>query len=120
MTDFKIYAKNILNNASTLADSLLNHGIKLITGGTENHLIVIDTISSFGINGVNAQNLLDEVHITTNKQVIPDDPLSPSEASGIRIGTPAATTRGFNTKDMMLIGNWIAQILQNPKDAAIH
>ena len=86
--EYKEYCRQVLDNAQVLAQTLIENGAKLITGGTENHMMVIDTVTSFGINGRVAEEALDEVSITTNKQVIPDDPNPPLRPSGIRLGTP--------------------------------
>ncbi len=114
--EFARYSQQILDNAQAMAKSLLAHDVELITGGTENHLLVFNSISSFGLDGREAQDLLDRVDITTNKQVIPDDPLPPFKGSGIRLGTPAATTRGMNEADMEQIVGWIVHTLRNPGD----
>jgi glycine hydroxymethyltransferase len=103
-SEFKTYAEQTLRNAQALAKTLLANGGKLITGGTENHLMVLDTAASFDIDGRVAEERLDAVDITVNKQVIPDDPRPPMRPSGIRLGTPAATTRGMRELDMQRIG----------------
>ncbi len=115
---FARYAGQVLENASAFADALLDQGVSLVTGGTKNHLLVMDTIQSFGIDGRTAQDVLDTVAITTNKQVIPDDPLPPFKGSGVRLGTPAATTRGMDTNHMRQIALWTLQALRNRDDAA--
>ena len=91
---FHDYAKAVLENARALAEALMAGGAKLVTGGTDNHMMVLDCVASFGINGRVAEEALDEVSITCNKQIIPDDPNPPLRPSGIRLGTPAATTAG--------------------------
>lgn len=111
--EFKTYAAQILKNAKALAESLLTNGVQLITGGTDNHMMVINTMTSFGIDGKEAEKILDRVSITTNKQIIPDDPNPPLRPSGIRLGTPAATTRGMKEAEMKQIGEWIAGALKN-------
>ncbi len=111
--EFKVYAAQTLKNAKALAESLLNNGAQLITGGTDNHMMVINTVSSFGIDGKEAEKVLDRVSITTNKQIIPDDPNPPLRPSGIRLGTPAATTRGMKEDEMKKIGEWIVSALKN-------
>src|SRR5579864_1600445 len=116
--DFKNYAAAILRNAKALASALLADGAKLITDGTDNHMMVIDTVASFGLDGRAAEEALDRIGITTNKQIIPDDPRPPLRPSGIRLGTPACTTRGMDEDDMRRIGGWIAQALRAPKDEA--
>jgi glycine hydroxymethyltransferase len=117
---FQQYARQILANALALADALSQAGVTLVTGGTGNHMIVVDTVTSFGIDGKQAEELLDRAGIATNKQVIPDDPNPPLRPSGIRIGTPACTTRGMLEPDMRLIAGWIAEALRNPADAPRH
>ncbi len=113
---FRDYARAILANAKALADELTALGVALVTGGTENHLLVIDTVKSFGMDGREAERALDAVGITTNKQVIPDDPRPPLRPSGVRLGTPACTTRGMNAADMKRIAGWIVRALQNVND----
>ena len=115
---FKDYARAILANAKALAAGLLEAGAALVTGGTDNHLMVVDTVASFGIDGRAAEEALDRIGITTNKQVIPDDPRPPLRPSGIRLGTPACTTRGMDRDDMRAIANWIVAALRAPNDAA--
>lgn len=116
LPEFKEYGSQVLKNAKTLAEELVKSGASLVTGGTDNHMMVLDTEQSFGINGKIAEELLDNVSITTNKQIIPDDPNPPLKPSGIRIGTPAATTRGMKESDMVKLAGWITTILQNPED----
>lgn len=108
---FKAYARQVLENAKALANALAARQIKLVTGGTENHLMVIDTEASFGVSGDEAQRLLDEIGLTTNKQVIPDDPRPPMRPSGIRLGTPAPTARGMGKSEMESIAAMIATAL---------
>jgi len=116
--DFRRYAEQVLRNAKALADALLAQGAQLITGGTDNHLLVIDTMASFAIDGRIAERALDHIGIAVNKQVIPDDPLPPLRPSGIRLGTPACTTRGMLEADMTTIANWIVTALRTPADTA--
>ena len=104
--EFKQYAHNIVANAAALAESLMDNGMDLVTGGTDNHLMVAD-LRSLGITGKELETRLDEVHITVNKNAIPNDPQKPAYTSGVRIGTPAVTTRGMNTEDMKKIGELI-------------
>jgi glycine hydroxymethyltransferase len=115
--EFQAYGTKVMSNAKALAEALTNKGVSLITGGTENHLLVIDTMKSFGLDGQVVQQLLDDVEITTNKQVIPDDPLPPARPSGIRVGTPAATTRGMDESDMQQIADWIVRAVAARNDA---
>lgn len=110
--EFREYARQTLRNAQALAEALRARGAQLVTGGTENHLMVIDTVASFGIDGLEAEERLDALGITVNKQVIPDDPRPPLRPSGIRIGTPAATTRGMREAQMQVIAGWIVTALQ--------
>ncbi len=106
--EFKEYAKNIVDNSKALAQSLLDNGMNLVTGGTDNHLMVTD-LRSLGVTGKELETRLDEVHITVNKNAIPNDPQKPAYTSGVRIGTPAVTTRGMNVEDMKLIGQLICK-----------
>ena len=114
--EFKEYAEQILKNAKALAATLMENGAKLITDGTDNHMMVMDTIASFNLGGTEAEHILDEVSITTNKQVIPDDPNPPLKPSGIRLGTPCATTRGMKEDDLKKIGEWLMKALKNNQD----
>lgn len=114
--DFRNYARAVLDNAQALAQSLRDHQVRLVTGGTENHLLVIDTVESFGIDGRLAQEVLDRIELTTNKQVIPDDPNPPMRPSGLRLGTPAPTARGMGEADMAIVGRLIASALRSPED----
>jgi glycine hydroxymethyltransferase len=114
--DFRTYARAVLANAQALAQSLRDHQVRLVTGGTENHLLVIDTVTSFGIDGRQAQEVLDRIELTTNKQVIPDDPNPPMRPSGLRLGTPAPTARGMGEADMAIIGRLIASALKSPEN----
>ncbi len=114
--EYKQYCRQVLDNAQVLAQTLMENSAKLITDGTENHMMVIDAVKSFGINGRVAEEALDEVSITTNKQIIPDDPNPPLRPSGIRLGTPAATTRGMKEPEMKRLGEWITKALKNHED----
>jgi len=113
---FKEYAKQIVKNASTLADALQARGFKLITGGTSNHLILADVHASFGIDGNEAEEALDKIGLTLNKNSIADDPLPPFRPSGIRLGTPAITTRGLTESHMEQIAEWMKQAIDNRDD----
>jgi len=115
---FKEYAKQIVSNSRHLAEVLIEEGFRLVTGGTDNHLILID-LSSKNLTGKQAALLLEEAGIVVNKNCIPFDPLPPSVTSGIRLGTPALTTRGMKEKEMELIGRWIGEILNNPHNEVI-
>jgi glycine hydroxymethyltransferase len=114
--EFKVYAQQIVKNAAVLADELQKRGFKLITGGTSNHLILADVYSSFGINGKIAETTLDKIGLNLNKNAIPDDTLPPFRPSGIRLGTPAVTTRGLKEADMVTIAEWMKQAIDNRED----
>ncbi|MCZ1264139.1 serine hydroxymethyltransferase [Paenibacillus tundrae] len=114
---FKTYAQNVVKNAQVLAETLIAEGLNIVSGGTDNHLMLIDT-RSVNITGKEAEHVLDSIGITVNKNAIPFDPTSPFVTSGIRIGTPAATSRGMNEEAMVAIGKIIAKTLKNPKDTA--
>lgn len=115
---FRIYAANVLANAKALAAALTARQVTLVTGGTDNHLIVLDAMRSFGVDGAKAQAALDRVGLTTNKQVIPDDPLPPMRPSGVRLGTPALTARGIGLNEMDEIAAIIAETLSANGDAS--
>lgn len=116
--DFKAYQQQVVLNAKTLADALTEKGLRIVSGGTDNHVMSID-VTSFNITGKVAERALDDVGITTNKNTIPFDKESPFVTSGIRIGTPAVTTRGFNEEDMKEIASIIADVLAHPEDEAV-
>jgi glycine hydroxymethyltransferase len=113
--EFKTYQAQIKANAKALAGSLLSHGFRLVSGGTDSHLLLVD-LQPYGITGKVAQIALDEAGITTNKNSIPNDPEKPFVTSGIRLGTPAVTTRGMKEREMAIIGDLIARALRAPKD----
>jgi glycine hydroxymethyltransferase len=115
--EFKEYVKQIVSNASTLADEMQKRGFKLITGGTSNHLILADVNKSFGIDGKIVEEALEAIGLTVNANVVPDDPLPPFRPSGIRLGTPAITTRGLKNKDMIQIAEWMKQAIDNREDS---
>ena len=115
---FKTYAQNVVKNAQVLAETLIAEGLNIVSGGTDNHLMLIDT-RSVNITGKEAEHVLDSIGITVNKNAIPFDPTSPFVTSGIRIGTPAATSRGMDEAAMVEIGKIIAKTLKNTKDAAV-
>jgi len=114
--EFKDYAKQVVKNAAVLAEALKQRGFKLVTGGTKNHLILADVYSSFGIDGHEAETALDRVGLTLNKNSIANDPLPPFKPSGIRLGTPAITSRGLVEKDMEQIAEWMKQAIDNRDD----
>ena len=111
---FKDYAKGIIDNAQALCNGLLKRGINIVSGGTDNHLMLVD-LRGTGVTGKVAEKLLDAVHITCNKNTIPNDPEKPFVTSGLRLGTPAVTSRGMNTEDMDMIAEAISLVLLNPE-----
>ena len=116
LTDaFKQYQKNIIDNAQALCRGLMDRGVRIVSGGTDNHLMLVD-LTNFGITGKAAEKLLDAAHITCNKNTIPNDPQSPFVTSGIRLGTPAVTSRGMNTADMGQIAEAIALVLKGGEE----
>ncbi|WP_042195472.1 serine hydroxymethyltransferase [Paenibacillus camerounensis] len=115
---FKTYAQNVVKNAKVLAETLVGEGINIVSGGTDNHLMLLDT-RNLNITGKDAERVLDSIGITVNKNAIPFDPTSPFVTSGIRIGTPAVTSRGMDEQAMTVIGRIIAKVLKNPKDEAV-
>ncbi len=117
--EFKAYGRQVVANAQVLAETLANHGLRLVSGGTDNHLMLVD-LQPIGITGKQAEKLLDEVNITVNKNKVPFDPRSPFVTSGIRLGTPALTTRGFREAEMRQVGELIARTLHHPDDPQVH
>jgi glycine hydroxymethyltransferase len=113
---FKTYAKQILKNAKVLEIELKKHGFKLMFGGTDNHMVLVDVFGSKGVTGKEAEEALDKIGITLNKNMIPDDPRSPFDPSGVRIGVPAITTRGMKEKEIRIIAKWIKDAIENHKD----
>lgn len=116
--EFKDYIDQVVKNANVLADSLTAEGVDIVSGGTDNHLLLLD-LRSLNLTGKVAENLLDEVGITTNKNTIPFDPESPFVTSGIRLGTAAVTSRGFKEEEMKEIASIMALLLKNPEDEAV-
>jgi glycine hydroxymethyltransferase len=110
---FKKYAKQVIINAKVLEKELRKYGFKIMFGGTENHMVLVDVYSSKSVTGKEAEHILDEVGITLNKNMIPDDPRSPFDPSGVRIGVPAATTRGMKEKEIKMIAGWINEAIEN-------
>ena len=113
--DFKIYQNQVVTNAKTLAKGMVNNGFRLVSGGTENHLMLVD-VGARDMTGKACQHALDEAGITVNKNTIPFETRSPFQASGIRIGTPAVTTRGMKERDMVLIADMICEVLTDIKN----
>ena len=116
--EFKTYAQNVIDNAKALAEALVSGGLSLSSGGTENHLVLVD-VTPFNIGGKIADAALDRCGITVNMNMIPFDQRKPMDPSGIRIGTPALTTRGMGVEQMKEIGEWICEVLRNPEDKAV-
>jgi len=117
--DFRRYGAAVIENAKTLAESLSSAGLRLISGGTDNHLMLVD-VTSIGLGGKQAEKSLDACGITVNMNMIPFDTRKPMDPSGIRIGTPALTTRGMGVAEMKQVGNWISQSLRNSDDVKLH
>ena len=110
--EFKIYIQNVMDNAKIMAKTLMSNGIDIVSNGTKNHIILVD-LRSKGITGKDLEKLLGTVNITVNKNSVPNDPASPFVTSGIRIGTPAVTTRGFKEKEIIQVSNWISNIIND-------
>jgi glycine hydroxymethyltransferase len=116
--EFKQYQENIVQNAQALAQSLVENGLRLVSGGTDNHLMLVD-VRPKSLNGKEAEAILESVNITVNKNTIPFDPETPFITSGIRLGTPALTSRGFTPDDMKQVGLAIAQALSNARQETV-
>ena len=116
---FKVYAAQVRRNATVLGEALAAQGLRLVSGGTDTHLLLVD-VSPFGLTGKQAEQALDRAGITCNKNMIPFDQRKPAETSGIRLGTPALTTRGMKEDDMRRIAGWIAQVLRSVDDHPLH
>lgn len=116
--EFKTYAAQIVTNAKALAETLESRGLRIVSGGTESHVMLVD-LRSKGVTGREAQDLLGRANITVNKNAIHNDPQKPTVTSGIRLGTPAATTRGFKEGEMVFVGNLIADLLDSPTNEAV-
>ncbi|MBR2078639.1 MAG: serine hydroxymethyltransferase, partial [Clostridia bacterium] len=110
--EFKAYQNQIHKNAQVLSKALLEEGVDLVSGGTDNHLMLLD-LRKFDLSGKELEKRLDEVHITANKNTIPNDPKSPFVTSGLRIGTAAITSRGFKEEEMVMIAKWIKAIIED-------
>ena len=115
--EFKVYQQQVLDNARVLAETLVKRGLRIVSGRTESHVMLVD-LRAKNITGKEAERVLGEAHITVNKNAIPNDPEKPFVTSGIRLGSPAMTTRGFKEEQAIAVGNWIADVLDNPTDAA--
>ena len=115
-SEFKAYQQRVINNAKALERSLKAEGVRLVSGGTDNHLLLLD-LGSDGLTGKEVEQLLDRANITVNKNSVPNETRKPAVTSGIRVGTPAATTRGLNEDDFVLVGRLIADIIKNGEEA---
>ena len=113
---FKDYQQQVIDNAQALAEGMIGHGFDLVSGGTDNHLILVKLLNK-GVTGKVAEKLLDDANITTNKNSIPNDPEKPFVTSGLRMGTPAMTSRGFKEDDVRKVTDAIALVIDNPEDA---
>ena len=112
---FKEYQTQVVKNAAAMANRFVENGFKVISGGTDNHLMLVD-VTPFGVNGRDVQNLLDEANITLNKNTIPNETLSPALTSGVRIGTPAVTTRGMKEEECIYIADLITELIKGGED----
>ena len=117
--EFVAYQKRVVENARALAAALTRRGLRLVSGGTDNHVMMVD-VGAKGVSGKDTEKLLEKIGLTVNKNTIPFDTRSPMVASGIRIGTPAVTTRGMGVAEMETIGDAIARAIEAPEDAAVH
>jgi glycine hydroxymethyltransferase len=117
--EFKAYCRQILKNAKRLADEMMKRGFKLVTNGTDNHLIMADVYTSFKIDGREVQDTLDKIGLSANCNSIPNDKLPPFRPSGLRLGTPAITTRGMKEGDMATLAEWLLQAIKNRNDDKI-
>ncbi len=115
-----MYVRAVITNAQTMAEILLADGAHIISGGTDNHLILLDVFGSYGLSGKEAEVILENIGISTNKNMIPFDTRKPMDPSGIRIGTPAITTRGFDQEATKQLTQIIIQALRHPQDATLH
>jgi len=117
--EFKVYQQKVIDNANVLANELIDLGFKVVSGGTDNHLILVEVKSLTGLTGKDAEKLLDKVHITCNKNTVPNDTEKPFITSGIRLGSPAVTSRGFNEEDMKVIAKCLYDTLMNPENEEV-
>ena len=116
--DFKSYQQQVVKNAQAMAKTIIARGYKIVSGGTQNHLMLVDMIGK-GITGKDAEAALGKAHITVNKNAVPNDPQKPFVTSGLRIGTPAVTTRGYQENDCTDLANWICDVLDAPADESV-
>jgi glycine hydroxymethyltransferase len=113
--EFTAYQQQVVKNAQAMANTIMSRGYKIVSGGTRNHLMLVDMIGK-GITGKDAEAALGKAHITVNKNAVPNDPQKPFVTSGLRLGTPAVTTRGYKEPDCVALANWICDVLDSPKD----
>jgi glycine hydroxymethyltransferase len=116
--EFTAYQQQVVKNAQAMAKTIISRGYKIVSGGTQNHLMLVDMIGK-GITGKDAEAALGKAHITVNKNAVPNDPQKPFVTSGLRLGTPAVTTRGYREPDCVALANWICDVLDNPKDETV-
>jgi glycine hydroxymethyltransferase len=116
--EFKAYQQQVVANAKAMAKTITARGYKIVSGGTENHLMLVDMIAK-GLTGKDAEAALGKAHITVNKNAVPGDPQKPMVTSGLRIGTPAVTTRGYKEQDCIDLANWMCDVLDAPKDESV-
>ena len=112
---FKDYIQDVVDNAKTMCEVIMSRGVDVVTGGTENHIVLVDLIKK-DITGKDLEKALGDVNITVNKNAVPNDPRSPFVTSGVRLGTPAVTTRGFKTEEIKLLSNWMCDVIENIDD----
>ena len=112
---FKDYMQHVVDNAKTMCEVIISRGVDVVTGGTENHIVLVD-LRNKDITGKDLEKALGDVNITVNKNAVPNDPRSPFVTSGVRLGTPAVTTRGFKTEEIKLLSNWICDVIENIDD----
>ena len=113
--EFKAYQEQVVKNAQAMAKVIIARGYKIVSGGTQNHLMLVDMIGK-DVSGKQAEEALGKAHITVNKNSVPNDPRKPFVTSGLRIGTPAVTTRGYKEPDCTALAEWICDVLDNPAD----
>jgi glycine hydroxymethyltransferase len=116
--EFKAYQQQVVKNAQAMANTIIARGYKIVSGGTKNHLMLVDMIGK-GITGKDAEAALGKAHITVNKNAVPNDPQKPFVTSGLRVGTPAITTRGYGEKETIELAGWICDVLDHPKDDSV-
>ena len=115
---FKDYMQHVVDNAKTMCEVIISRGVDVVTGGTENHIVLVD-LRNKDITGKDLEKALGDVNITVNKNAVPNDPKSPFVTSGVRLGTPAVTTRGFKTEEIKLLSNWICDVIENIDDESV-